>query len=74
MEQVFSQTPEGIGVVDFAGTSVSNKTFVELLGDPTDSETVINIKLLILFIAYDKYEKVQKRYGRAYSSFLHEFV
>lgn len=32
--------PDGIGVTDFTGTSIHNKIFVDLMGDPSNPEVV----------------------------------
>ena len=43
IEQIFTTVPDGIGVIDFSGTSFSNKIFTELIGDPAQPENVMII-------------------------------
>ena len=44
IEQIFTTVPDGIGVIDFSGTSFSNKIFTELIGDPAQPENVMILK------------------------------
>jgi len=49
IEQVFNTVPDGIGVIDFNGTSLSNKIFTDLIGDPSKPDSVIIFLIIFLY-------------------------